>query len=82
MKYATEAYDVLVEQLKAEKQELYDRLDEEIGTNSTIILGLLKYIANKIDLESAMEIAKFYDSQYPDEQLVRYIEDEFGASND
>lgn len=82
MKYATEAYDVLVEQLKAEKQELYDRLDEEIGTNSTIILGLLKYIANKIDLESAMEIAKFYDSQYPDEQLVRYIEDEFGESND
>jgi len=82
MKYVTEAYDVLVEQLKAEKQELYDRLDEEIGTNSTIILGLLKYIANKIDLESAMEIAKFYDSQYPDEQLVRYIEDEFGASND
>lgn len=82
MKYATEAYDVLVEQLKAEKQELYDRLDEEIGTNSTIILGLLKYIANKIDLESAMEIAKFYDSQYPDEQLVRYIEDEFGVSND
>lgn len=82
MKYVTEAYDVLVEQLKAEKQELYDRLDEEIGTNSTIILGLLKYIANKIDLESAMEIAKFYDSQYPDEQLVRYIEDEFGESND
>lgn len=82
MKYATEAYDVLVEQLKAEKQELYDRLDEEIGTNSTIILGLLKYITNKIDLESAMEIAKFYDSQYPDEQLVRYLEDEFGESND
>lgn len=82
MKYVTEAYDVLVEQLKAEKQELYDRLDEEIGTNSTIILGLLKYIANKIDLESAMEIAKFYDSQYPDEQLVRYIEDEYGESND
>ena len=82
MKYVTEAYDVLVEQLKTEKQELYDRLDEEIGTNSTIILGLLKYIANKIDLESAMEIAKFYDSQYPDEQLVRYIEDEFGESND
>jgi len=26
----------LVEQLKAEKQELYDRLDEEIGTNSTM----------------------------------------------
>lgn len=82
MKYATEAYDVLVEQLKAEKQELYDRLDEETGTNSTIILGLLKYIANKIDLESAMEIAKFYDSQYPDEQLVCYLEDEFGVSND
>jgi len=82
MKYAIEAYDVLVEQLKAKNQELCDRLDEECGTNSVIICGLLKHIVKNIDMDSAMKIAKFYDSQYPDEQLVRYLKDEFGVSND
>lgn len=82
MKYATEAYDLLVDQLKKEKQELYDRLDEECGTNSVIICGLLKYIVKELDLNSAMKIAKFYDSQYPEEQLARYLADEFGVSND
>jgi len=33
-------------------------------------------------MDSAMEIARFYDLQYPDEQLVRYLKDEFGVSND
>lgn len=82
MKHTVEAYDVLIDKLKAENQELYDRLDEEVGTNSVIICGLLKYIVKNLNMDSAMEIARFYDLQYPDEQLVRYLKDEFGVSND
>lgn len=80
MKHTVEAYDCLIDQLKKEKQELYDRLDEECGTNSVIICGLLRYIVKELDLNSAMKIAKFYDSQYPDEELARFLEDEFGVS--
>ena len=82
MKHTVEAYDVLIDKLKAENQELYDRIDEEVGTNSVIICGLLKYIVKNLNMDSAMEIARFYDLQYPDEQLVRYLKDEFGVSND
>lgn len=82
MKHTVEAYDVLIDKLKTENQELYDRLDEEVGTNSVIICGLLKYIVKKLDLNSALEIARFYDLQYPDEGLARYLVDEFGESND
>lgn len=82
MKHTVEAYDVLIDKLKAENQELYEKLDEECGTNSVIICGLLKYIVKNLNMDSAMEIARFYDLQYPDEQLVRYLKDEFGVSND
>lgn len=82
MKYATEAYDVLVEKLKKEKQELHDKLDKECGTNSTIILGLLEYIASNLDLKSAIEVAKKYDDQYPEEQLVRYVKEDLGGKYD
>jgi hypothetical protein len=82
MKHTVEAYDVLIDKLKAENQELSNMLDEECGTNSVIICGLLKYIVKNLDMDSAMEIARFYDLQYPDEQLVRYLKDEFGESND
>jgi hypothetical protein len=82
MKYATEAYDVLVEQLKKEKQELHDKLDEECGTNSTIILGMLEYIASNLNLKSAFEVAKKYDAQFPDEQLVRYVKEDLGFRYD
>jgi hypothetical protein len=82
MKHTVEAYDVLIDKLKNENQELCNRLDEESGTNAVIICGLLKYIVKKLDLNSAMEIARFYDLQYPDEQLVRYLVDNFGEKND
>ncbi len=82
MKYTIEAYDALVENLKKEKQELYDRLDEECGTNSVIICGLLKYIHKELDLDHAIEIATFFDNQYPNEQLVRYVEENLGGKYD
>jgi hypothetical protein len=82
MKYAIEAYDLLVEQLQKEKQELYDRLDEECGTNAVIVCGLLKYINEKLSLQHAIEIAKFFDDQYPEEQLVRYVKEDIGGKYD
>ncbi len=82
MKYTIEAYDALVENLKKEKQELYDRLDEECGTNSVIICGLLKYIHKELDLNHAIEIATVFDKQFPDEQLVRYVKEDLGGLYD
>lgn len=82
MKYTIEAYDALVTNLKFQIRELSDKLDEECGTNSTIILGLLEYIASNLDLKSAMEIAKKYDAQFPDEQLVRYVKEDLGGRYD
>lgn len=82
MKYTIEAYDALVANLKKEIQQLSDKLDEECGTNSTIILGLLEYIASNLDLKSAMQIAKKYDDQYPDEQLVLYVKENLGGRYD
>jgi hypothetical protein len=82
MKYTIEAYDALVTNLKIQIRELSDKLDEECGTNSTIILGLLEYIASNLDLKSAMEIAKKYDAQFPDEQLVRYVKEDLKAKYD
>lgn len=82
MKYTVEAYDTLVFKLKHDISKLEAKLDEECGTNSVIICGLLKYIVKNLGMDSAIEIARFYDSQYPDEQLVRYLKNEFGVSND
>ena len=82
MKYAFEAYELLIEKLKTERSELADKLDEECGTNSVIICGLLEFIVKNLNYEAAIKIAEFYDEQYPDEQLVQYLVDEFGGKND
>lgn len=82
MKYTIEAYDALVANLKKEIKELSDKLDEECGTNSVIICGLLKYISQELDLEHAIEIATFFDKKYPDEQLVRYVKEDLGGKYD
>ena len=75
MKYAVEAYDALVENLKKEIEKLNNNLDEEKGTSSTIILRLLDYIHDKKDLKHAMDIASILDKQFPDEQLAKYVKD-------
>ena len=82
MKYTVEAYDTLVFKLKHDISKLEEKLDEECGTNSTIILGLLEYIASNIDLKSAIEVAQKYDAQFPEEQLVRYVKEDLGGKYD
>ena len=82
MKYTVEAYDTLVFKLKHDISKLEAKLDEECGTNSTIILGLLEYIASNIDLKSAIEVAEKYDAQFPEEQLVRYVKEDLGGKYD
>ena len=75
MKYAVEAYDALVENLKKEIQKLNNDLDEEKGTSSTIIHRLLDYIHDKNDLKHAIDIASILDKKFPKERLTEYVKD-------
>jgi hypothetical protein len=73
MKYAVEAYDVLVFKLKHDVTKLEDAIDKEAGINAKIICGLLNYIATHIEMDAALEVAKHYDQEFPEKQLVAYL---------
>ena len=79
MKHTVEAYDALVDKLKAEICELNESIDERAGENSDVnsILTdyLVKHAGVEIALEAAREIDKKFNIGFEECVDIHYVED-------